>query len=375
MSKQSFRIHGFLRTTTPLHISSGVEGYFDPATGFTSTSKGDAAMAIPCNLVQQMTFAAPGTEYGTASVPVIMANNIMGRLRRRAAGHVFDVLKAKGEQILPTTYTALMCGAATGNPDSEDPKFDEFRASHDHAYLGLFGGGPKMYRRYVHCMNAVPATSISRIAFEKMKHPFFDDAIHAIPPKIERSLTRTVIVNRNDDLRELVDLSVASKVIGDFETKVRERQSSIVAGKDREAGDTTRLSTRSFTGLQYVIPNVVFPLCFEMNVTPAQLGLFLLSLETFAKREELGGYGRNGFGRFIISDVVQTNLDDGLLSEGWFSNGELNRDHADVQVALHAWEAEASQFTGNNLNDLFGQSATPEEPAKAPSKSKKTVKA
>lgn len=363
MTKQAFRIHGFLRTTTPLHISSGLDGFFNPATGKVSNSKSDGG--VPCNLVQQMTYVAPGAEYGTASVPVIMANNIMGRLRRRAAGFIFDVLKAKGEKILPTTYAALMCGAASGNPDSAEPSFDEYRAAHQHAYLGLFGGGPKMYRRHVHCMNAVPFTSISSIAFEMAKHPFFDEAIHAVPANIERSLTRTVIVNRNDDLRKLTDIAVASHVIGDFEEKVRERQAAIAQSKDEN--DAARITTRSFTGLQYVIPNVVFPLCFELNATPAQLGLFLLSLEAFAMREELGGYGRNGFGRFVISDLVQTDLNDQLLSEGWFSNGALNREHPEVLAAIEAWEAEASGFTGNSLNDLF---LTPE----APVNNKKTPK-
>lgn len=351
MTKNKFRIHAMLRTSTPLHISSGLEGFFNPTTGFATTNKSAPNSSVPCNLVQQMTYVAPGTEFGQASVPVIMANNIMGRLRRRAAGHVFEVLKAKGEQILPTTYSALMCGAASGNPDSEEPSFDQLREATEHPYLGLFGGGPKLYRRNVHGFNAVPHTSISKIAFANIRHPFFDETIHAVPAAMERNLTRTVIVNRNDDLRELVDLEGASKVIGDFEDKIRERQAAIFTGKT--SGDSARVSTRSFTGLQYVIPNVVFPLCFELDVTTAQLGLFLLALEDFSTREELGGYGRNGFGRFVLNDVVTTDLDDNLMAEGLFSYGKLDRTHADVQTAITAWEQASQAFTANKLDDLF----------------------
>ncbi len=352
---RTLRIHAFLTTTTPLHISSGVQGSFDFENGRASYKSGPGL--TPCMLVQTLGIANDDSEFGSVQVPVIMANNIMGRLRRRAAAEVLGVIERKGERVKTGTYSALMCGAVSGNPDSEEPTFEEYRAARAHAYLGLFGGGPKLYRRHVHGFNAVPYTSGSRPMFARCKHPNFDEAVHAVRAGQEHHLTRAVLQNRNDDLRELVNLSLASKTIENFTDEIVARQSAIIdtqkqKGAEKEKG--ARVTTRSFTSFQYVIPNVVFPLCWELReVTDAQLGLFLLALDAFAHSEELGGFGRNGFGRFTLTDVAVTDVDDALLADGLFQNNRLNRSQPEVSEALAAWTAESEAFTGSGLNDLF----------------------
>ena len=349
--KKTFRVHAFLRTSTPLHISSGASGYIDVSTGRASLSKGEAGQnAVPCNMVQQLSFLAPGSEFGVAYMPVIMANNISGRLRRRAAKHVLDAVSSKGQTVQVGTFNALMTGAVSGKPSTEDATFDEYRAASEHPYLGLFGGGPKMMRRRMHLFNAVPYSSISRVAFERARHPFLDDQ-HAVPSGMEYKLTQSVICNRLDDLRELSNVALASSVVQDFENAIRERQAAIFEEKTKK--DSGRTTTRSFTGLQFVIPNVVFPLCWEFKATPAQFGLFLKSLDDFAHTEELGGYGRNGFGRFTLSDVVMTDVDDKLLSQGLFQNNRLVYDQPTVAEAVQAWDVAQKEITGNKLNDLF----------------------
>lgn len=357
---RTIRIHAFLTTSTPLHISSGVSGTYHSETGKVEQKpyqKGGTG--VPCMLVQQMSIANKEAEYGSVQVPVIMANNIMGRLRRHAAAEVLAVIKDKGERIKTRTYSALMCGAASGSPANEDPTFEEYRTARAHAYLGLFGGGPKLFRRHVHCFNAVPYTSGSRPMFERCKHPFFDEIVHGVKSNNEWNLTRAAIQNRNDDLQEHVNVALASETIEDFLKQANERQVAILENKSKrkENSETTeRVSTRSYTTFQFVIPGVVFPVCWEFkDVSDAQLGLFLQALDTFAHKEELGGLGRNGFGRFTLTDVVMTDIDDKLLDggEGLFQENRLNRNHADVAQALSAWEQESQTYTGANLDSLF----------------------
>ena len=178
--------------------------------------------------------------------------------------------------------------------------------------------------------------------------------MHGVRAGQEYNLTRGVLQNRNDDLRELVNLSLASKTIENFAEEITARQTAIVQGKEKGP----RVTTRSFTSIQYVVPNVVFPLCFELReVSGAQLGLFLLSLDAFAHNEELGGHGRNGFGRFTLSDVVITDEDDAKQADGLFQNSRLNRDHPEVAQALSAWNTESEAFTANSINDLFAVKA------------------
>ena len=361
---RNIRIHAFLTTSTPLHISSGVAGTYTPDTGkVEQKSHQKGGSSAPCTLVQQMSIANKESEYGSVQVPVIMANNIMGRLRRHAAAAVLAVIKEKGERIKTGTYSALMCGAASGSPSNTDPTFDEYRTARAHAYLGLFGGGPKLFRRHVHCFNAVPYTSGSRPMFERCKHPFFDESVHGVNTNREWNLIRAIIQNRNDDLQEQVNVALASETIEDFLEQVNSRQVAILENKKKRKEDsetTTRESTRSFTAFQFVIPGVVFPVCWEFkDVSDAQLGLFLQALDTFAHKEELGGFGRNGFGRFTLSDVVMTDIDDNLLDggEGLFQENRLNRNHADVALALSAWEQESQTYTGANLDSLFFEEA------------------
>lgn len=356
--KTKLRLHTFLRTLTPLHISSGQTGTFDVTNnrvymGERIISEGSATT---CSLVQTIAYLAPGEESGVANVPVIMANNIMGRLRRHAAALVLGIVQSKGQTISPGTYSALTCGASSGNPDSSVPTFDQLRTSMAHPYLGLFGGGPKLMRRYARMLNnPVPYTSVTAQSFKGIEHPNFDPLIHAVPSSTEKFLTRGVLRNRMDDLTSLSDIALASATITDFENAIRERASAIAGNKaaKAETGSSERQTTRSFTALQYVIPNVIFPLSWSLEVTPAQLGLFLLALDSFAADEELGGQGRNGFGRFNLFDMVLTDNTNQPIASSLLLDNKLNRDLPEVAQAIAAWEEAALDITGNSLNDLF----------------------
>lgn len=362
---KKYRIHAFLRTLSPMHIASPESARIDIAE--MKPVYVDSKEYPPLTLTQKINVLEAGG--GSRPVPVIAANNIMGRLRRHAAKAVGDVLKAKGQKISITTYMALQCGAATGNPDGRDVLFSEYEESRANVYLGLFGGGPRMVRRNVRLFNAVPFNDTTVGMFGRTQHPFMDEAIHKAPSD-SRKLVQSWIMNRNDDLRELVNVDLAAATVRDFSKEIAERQAAILASsaKDARGEGDPRHSTRSFTALEFVVPGVYFPICFELEVTDAQLGLFLVALDSFAKTERIGGHGRNGFGAFSLTDVCATDFDGNMLATDLFNKSALNAENAFVQPLLNAWAEAAQGIEGAVLDRLF---ALPEDkPAAKNSKAK-----
>lgn len=347
---KQYRIHAFLRTLAPLHISSPESARLNIAEMKPIYS--DSKEHPPLNLTQKLTVMEQGGN--TRLVPVIAANNLMGRLRRHAAKAVCDVIKAKGQRIKIGTYMGLQCGAVTGNPDGRDVNYSEYKETRANPYIGLFGGGPRMMRRYVRAFNLVPYMDCTASMFGRTQHPYMDETIHKTPAD-SRRLTQCWILNRNDDLRELANLQQAGDVIEDFESRLSARQQAIVAAssaENRAEGDP-RLSTRSFSALEFVVPGVYFPVCFELDVTDAQLGLFLVALDQFCDKERIGGHSRNGFGAFSFSEVVVTDNQGTVLGESLFSNSRLNLDHEFAKPHLQAWSASAQSLNAEDLDRLF----------------------
>lgn len=364
---KQYRLHAFLRTLSPLHITSPEGARLDVEN--MKLVYGES-MGIPLNQVQKLNVQEMGGV--VRQVPVIAANNIMGRLRRHTATKVLDVLKAKGQKVTISTYSALQCGAATGKPDGRDVYFSEYREAREHPYVGLLGGGPRMMRRYVRAMNAVPYMDATSFMFGRNKHPHLDEAVHKSAQDARR-LTQFWILNRNDDLRELVNISQAQDTIENFNEEINKRQQSILAdSKSNADGEgSSRHSTRSFSSFEFVVPGVYFPMSFDLNVNDAQLGLFLMALDSFAATERLGGHARNGMGQFSLSDVVLTDDDNNIVADNLFANNRLRQDDPVVQEALKAWMVAAEQLNGPDLDRLF---APPVEEAKG-KKAKKAEEA
>lgn len=351
MSQQykQYRLHAFLRTLSPLHITSPESARLDVAN--MKVVYGDS-MGIPLNQVQKLNVQEMGGV--VRPVPVIAANNIMGRLRRHTAAKVLAVLKAKGQKVAISTYSALQCGAATGKPDGRDVLFTEYREAREHPYVGLLGGGPRMMRRFVRAMNAVPYMDATAFMFGRNKHPHLDEAVHKSAQDARR-LTQFWILNRNDDLRELVNVGQAQDTIQDFTEEINKRQQAILAdSKSNADGDgSSRHSTRSFSSFEFVVPGVYFPISFDLNVSDAQLGLFLLGLDSFAATERMGGHVRNGLGQFSLSDVVLTDDANTIVADNLFANSRLRLDEPLIQHALKAWGTAAELLNAQDLDRLF----------------------
>lgn len=359
---KKIRLHAFLRTLSPLHISSPESARLDLAS--MKLVYNDAPGSIPVTLTQKLHVQEQGAP--VRSVPVIAANNIMGRIRRHTRSKVLDVIKEKHQKVTMATYMALTCGAATGIPDGRDSYFTEYREAREHPYIGLLGGGPRMMDRYVSCMNSLPYMDATQFMFSLIKHPHLDENVHKSAQDARR-LTQFWLLNRNDDLRRLLNIDQAEETIQNFEEEINKRQLSILGAKSKkdEGGSDPRTSTRSFSSFEFVIPGIYFPLRFDLNVNDAQLGLFLLALDSFAATERLGGQTRNGFGLFSLSDVALTDDDNNIVADNIFVNSRLSRESQFVQNALTAWSKAAESLNAPDLDRLFAPPPEKEKDQKA----------
>ena len=337
-------VTGFLKTLTPLHIAAPSSLRLDLMTG--QLSRSDIG-TIPCNTVQKlgvmaMTKATEEQESRpfAADVPVIAANNIAGRIRRRVATEYLNALAELGGTVSISTYSAIMCGAATGNPDGVPISYDEYRRAKGHVFLGLLGGGPRMMERRARVHNALAYCSTtaelldeSRIPFDEIYQGGFAAAKAANFLNMPANqLTQTWTYRRNDDLRELVNIAQASATVSDFTNAFNARQAQII--EEAKAKGDSKTSTFTFQSQEFVLPGVAFPVVFELDdVSLEQAGLWFRGFGAFVREERLGGLGRNGFGEFVIRNGRVAVFEDGELA----STEDLLDEGGYRMKAITAW--------------------------------------
>ncbi len=381
------RIHALAKTVTPLHIAAPANVRFNLETGAVNYGSLESAGGMPCTGIQKLPIAGifecenggkdsngNGNSNGNAQFPVIAGNNIAGRLRRHAARLVLDALKARGEKVSLLTYSTLQCGAWTGSPDGEDMRYGEYVEAKKHPYMGLFGGGPRMMRKGFRTHNALPSVPQVREVLGSLAHPHGP----GMPALSHKSMTKAWGFRRNDDLRDLVGIGQAAETVSDFEATFAARQEQIIqeaSVRNEEEGGAkpSRTSTKTYTGIEFVIPGVTFEMAWELldGLTKAQVGLFLASLASLAATEAFGGYCRNGFGLVNFVDVVL--IDENDEEHAIFNNGALNKAEPYVAEALAAWNSEASTLSAERLEALCQPSerAAQNKAAKAEKKAAK----
>lgn len=341
-----YRIHALLKIRSPLHIAAPSNMRFDPGTGQIMYGAG----GVPCTAVQKMPIIHSATGE-SRQYPVIAGNNLAGRLRRHGARLVTEVLKAKGQKVSLATYSILQSGAATGNPDGEDTTYADYRRTRAHPYIGLFGGGPKMIRRGFKVHEALPITETTRELGGVLMHP--DAGRHLLADNAR--LTYVWGIRRNDDLRDLVNIAEAEEVVENFEEVFERRQAQIIAEvASKKDGGVAELksSTKTYAAVEFVVPGTIFNLTLEIDAGETHMGLLLLSLDSFAAKERIGGHGRNGFGVFTLEDVRLVD-EHGNEQSGLFNNGRLLKDHAAAAPFLAAWDDAKRELDAATLEDLL----------------------
>ena len=397
-------IRGILRLTSPLHIAAPRKETVDPETDRLLPSGERGIMVSPTTKYRlpMLVRGRPVDDAGTlseadvprasafADVPVIPANDLRGRLRRCAARKVFEVLLAKNEQISLDAYHGMTCGAVTGSPGGR-LTFAEATQATRHPFLGLFGGGPKMVRSSLQVGTGWPilASTISAgILSEDLQ------AEVPCPANSEWLLTQRLFFRRIDDAIRFTD-GYAQTVVRDFGPEVSRWIESVSAvkkaraaagsktGKPRarrvaaasieepetatiegvaEAGSPTpsRLQLQGFNALEFVVPNVRFLLEFQLEdaqMRSGGVGLFLQALRDFILQQNLGGWVKNGFGQFELSQAtIRQNGPEGgeqrLFALG-LEKGEFNQDSPLVLDALDAWAEAAASLSATEIEALY----------------------
>lgn len=333
-------LKAILKTLSPMHISSAGEYRFDTTNGYVEAGSTKAKPGtMPCTAVQRMNVI--GENY---PVPVIPANNIAGRLRRHAAELVLKAISAKGGKVSLQAYSSLMCGAASGAPDNRDLSYAEYKKSTEHVYLGLFGGGPRMLPRKVRVQNGLPLRDGVLAAMENQMHPAARTHVQNHP------ITMGWTFRHNDDLMDLTNVTLQEESINNYVDEIQKRQTTIM---EEKAIGRSKTSTFAFSSIEFVVPGSHFNVGFELDVSNnAQVGLFLMSLDSFVSKERLGGRSVNGFGAFALKEVLLVDEYDQEIPDV-FVNGRLNHDAIAIKPFLDAWVAAVGNIDVASIEEMM----------------------
>ncbi len=397
-------IRGILRLTSPLHIAAPRKETVDPDTDRLLPGGERGIMVVPATKYRLPMFvrgsqAASGdaTEEADvargsafADVPVIPANDLRGRLRRCAARKVFDVLLARNEQISLDAYHGMTCGAVTGSPNGR-LTFAEAAQAARHSFLGLFGGGPKMVRSALQVSTGWPilaSTIFAGVLSEDLQ------AEVPCPMNSEWLLTQRLFFKRIDDAIRFTD-GYAQTVVRDFgpavtrwiesvsevkkaretaggkagKTKARrvpsaasteQASGSAVEGIENASPTPSRLQLQGFNAIEFVVPGTRFFLEFHLEETQMRsggMGLFLHALREFVLQQNLGGWSKNGFGRFEFAHATIRQSGPGGMEHRLFTSGldkaEFNQDAPPVLDALDGWAEASATLSAAEIEKLY----------------------
>lgn len=224
-----------------------------------------------------------------------------------------------------------------------DLNYAEYKKSTDHVYIGLFGGGPRMLPRKVRVQNALPINQAVLDTIESAAHPQAGDYVQ------ERKISMAWTSRHNDDLMDLVNVPLQESSIENYEEEIQARQAAILEEKTKGRSTT---STFSFAAIEFVLPGTHFNVGFELDVNnEAQVGLFLMSLDSFASKERLGGRSVNGFGQFALKNVLLID-EDGNESEIFFNN-RLDQNKDAVKKFIDAWVLTSTSIDVASIEEMM----------------------
>ena len=323
----------------------------------------------PCTSTMKVRFneirpAKDGGEDQAVStpVPIVTANSLRGQLRRFAAARIEKHLIENKEQISLAAHHVLTCGAATGSPAGGTPSVSLAQEWASSGYFGLFGGGPYLMRSgvkvdnlWLKCRTTVEAGTV--------------------PPDVEAQMveawqsTQVQMFKRMDDVMTFKD-EVGMNVVDRYEEAIDEwfglradsqaKKKSAKENKEvKEKGNSNKLDTWSF--MEVVVPGSKFFLDVSTDsafTNESHIGLLIRCLEDLVTKQGLGGWTRNGFGRFIADLTFEARDAAGQTVKGsLFRYDEATRTHilSDDPVitrALTAWEDELETMTAADIERL-----------------------
>ena len=234
--------------------------------------------------------------------PYVKANNVRGRLRTEIALMIAETFAEQGKQMSLDVYRGLMCAAATGQPSKENASIETIKNGRKNIYMGLLGGGvytlagglrvrdfdlitssavdarlvPELYRGFT--FDEYPCYSIMR--FRQDRTLKFDD------PNAEN-----VVKDYPVAIAKWVALTGSNKVA---------RKETKDAVPDEK---TKKIDLANMMETEVVATGAVFYSKWELasHMTDAHLGLTLLGLMRYARKNQIGCLSSQGFGQFALN--------------------------------------------------------------------------
>lgn len=263
----TFAIRGVLRTTSLTHQTS------------------------PSGKGMQMSMQIPGI----GNLPFITANSVRGLLRRAAADVIYEKVQEKGNKISRDLYLSIARGAYSRTGiNAGGATFLEAKAASTHVFAGLFGGGSLMFgSRLSMGRQLMPILELNKALMPQSVQ------CHALDVEPWKLIVKTIMAPK-DEFEKLPQYNV----VENLEAAYMEHQATKIEQRNENAGDTktTKDDLNNFAEIDCIAPNV--PLYFDLqgtNVTPAQVGLVLVALQSWINRNALGGGKARGQGAFLPS--------------------------------------------------------------------------
>ena len=249
---------------------------------------------------------------------------------------VHDALLTRGEQISLDAYHGMTCGAVTGSPGRQT-HLRGIRPGERPSVPGAFRWRPRLVRSALQVSTGWPI-----LASTIQAGVLSEDLQLEVPCPLgsEWLLTQRLFFRRIDDAIRFTDghaqtssrTSGRSHPLDRIRVGVKKARESAAPKKQRRSppAKLTRavlswhwmtvrpwqqtrkrrlrvvLQLQGFNAIEFVVPGTRFYLEFRLDDTRignAGVGLFLQALRQFIIEQNLGGWTKNGFGRFEVAQV------------------------------------------------------------------------
>jgi len=349
-------IEGIFRLKTPLHCAAPGEGQGNET----------RTMTMPVVTRSHRTY-----------VPFFPANDLRGRLRRKAARLVMEALSSSGK-ISRELYSGLTCGAMDASPES-DNSIEEIVRARGNLYMGVFGGGKRMLRSRFGVADLVPVVAAT-VDAGMVPKALAERTESTFTPMTSRDGALAdvqgfeLLYNRNgfkrDDAFSVARPEELEAYVDNVLVDLTRYQESVVAGRKERAEDKAKDASEkqgvkktdvaNWYTVQAIAPGtpMYFRLDMDDALTSAQVGILLQSLLDLMNEQALGGWSRCGFGRYAADlTLVRDGGRIPLLVAG--DNGAYSLTPATAEY-IEAMREELAQQTAAELSAFF----MPIKPAK-----------
>lgn len=266
-------------------------------------------------------------------VPYYPANGFRGGLRRKAMAHVLKQLNKEGP-VAGSLYLGLSCGAASASPDAKTPRsVEELLRVRQNVYMGLFGGGARMFQSAYRVSDMIPVidSTVSAGLVPKTALAHGEDAapVSDAKPWQITSMRNSI---RIDDLFRVTDVGQILATVKDPNVSVAQHQvksiDNTAARNEAKANNTEKVVKSTLANMmefETIAPGVPFHVRFDLqhDAGDDKLGLLLLCLQDLFVENGFGGWVRCGFGKVNVNKITIDNEEDApLIWENFYENSD-----------------------------------------------------